>query len=870
MCPDGVETTRRKGSVAVSYAPGLRLLPPVLAAALILGLVAAVYRPLVSAEPGVDFPWGRDTWGHLFKAHYLYDQAAGGDPFPDLMPWWCAGSEPFRHQPPLPYYLLAGLRHISGDIFTAGARLVPLCALFGSLSWLAFAGRLGWVGACAAGLGWAVWPDHIRVALSEGDLPQVVATALLPLLFAAFLDSLDRRRWPWSGFATVVLLSLLVLTDVTVAALSCAALAFFSLFYRWFSGARGRDMVRGLSLILLALLVSAWWLVPSLAAETAAVTGAVDPEAAGRAPDFLPPSVSFDPLSRLQSPEVFYLGLSSIVLLAAALAGWRGKDPAAKAFFVCGVLTMTVAATFPPARPCPSFLSLLPASLPGGQVLRPPDFACLLPVAVFIAALPRAQPARGGRGWFGTLLPALLVAALVLVDAAGSFHLVHTREQRPDLAAAARTLADARGWRVAVLDMGRLGSEPSFVLSRSADREQVFGSGWQGACVRGELGLINTALEHGRYAYAADRSLQFGATDLLVPRDWAGASRLAAAARAAGYSGPETHGGLLVFRRPLPPFALRHSYEVLAVGRRAGEVALLFPGVESGTSPEIDGYELSDLEAYRTVFLTGASWRSKRRAEELVLAYVRGGGRVVIDLTDFPTGILDEGPSFLGVTGEAVEIRHTVSATGPSASEAVTFRSFNTLHDPWEAFVPQGLDRTLLSFRHSGRQAVVVGEKDLEGGTVVFVGLNLPYHALLTDDPAALTVLSDLLDLEPDAPPARETTPLQAYRATADGYSFTFEVPEAWGECRVILPVAFHDTVAVRVDGRPVEVRPVEHLVAVRAGPGLHKLQIEAAGPPLAGVSAVVSAVTLLLLTAYVCVTVRRAPTRAPGARRST
>ncbi|HCW51165.1 MAG TPA: hypothetical protein DGR79_03730 [Clostridiales bacterium] len=867
MGPGGVETRRRKGSVGVRYAPGLRLLPPVLCAALIFGLVAVVYRPLVTAEPGVDFPWGADTWGHLFKADYLYEQAAAGDPFPHLMPWWYAGSEPFRHQPPLPYYLLAGLRHISGDIFTAGAWLVPLCALFGGLSWLVFAGRLGWPGACAAGLGWAVWPDHIRVALSEGDLPQVVARALLPLLFAAFLDSLDRRRWPWSGFGTVVLLSLLVLTHATVAAASCAALALFSLLYRWFSGARGRDVIRGLSLIFLALLVSAWWLVPSLAAETAAVTGAVDPEAAGRVPDFLPPSVSLDPLLRLQSPEVFYLGLSSVVLLAAALVGWRGRDPAAKAFFVCGVLAM--AATFSPARPFLSLLSFLPAPLAGDQVVGPTAFVCLLPVAAFMAALPRAEPARGERGRFRTLVPALLVAALVLADAAGSFHLIHTHEQRPDLAAAARALADARGWRVAVLDMGRLGSGPSFVLSRSAGREQVFGSGWQGASVSGELGLINTALERGRYAYAVDRCLQLGATDLLVPRDWAGASRLAAAARAAGYSGPETHGDLLLFRRPLPPFALRHSYEALAVGRHAGELALLFPGVEIGSSPEIDSYELSDLEAYRTVFLTGASWRSKTRAEELILAYVRGGGRVVIDLTGFPTGVLSEQPSFLGVTGETVEIRDTVSATGPSASETVTFRSFNTLHDPWEAFVPQGLDRTLLSFSHSGRQAVIAGEKDLEGGTAVFIGLNLPYHALLTDDPAALTVLSGLLGLEPDAPPARETTPLQAYRATADGYSFTFEVPQAWGEGRVILPVAFHDAVAVRVDGRPVEVRPVEHLVAVRAGPGLHKVHIEATGPPLAGVSAVVSAVTFLLLTAYVSVTVLRAPARVPGARRS-
>jgi len=325
MGPVGPNQTGTQSSFCAGR---LLVLAPVLAAVLIAGLVGVVYEPLLTtatAPPDV-YPWGSGTWGHLFKASYLYDHAAGSDFSPALMPWWCAGMEPFRRWAPLPYYLLGGLRYVGGNIFVAGAWLIPLCAFLGGLSWLAFSRRLGWLGACAAGLCWTVWPDHVRVALSEGDLPRVAATAFLPLLFAAFLDSLDRRRWPWSGLGFVIVLNLIVLSHAVVAVGACTVLVLFSLCYWWFSGARRRDVLRGLALIVLALLCSAWWLIPSLLGGTAAA----GPEAAGGAVDLFAPSISLHPLLRLHNPEAFYLGISSVISHSAG--GLEGERPRGKGF----------------------------------------------------------------------------------------------------------------------------------------------------------------------------------------------------------------------------------------------------------------------------------------------------------------------------------------------------------------------------------------------------------------------------------------------------------------------------------------------------------------------------------------------------------
>ncbi len=864
----GVPTARdpgsdRRGRPGERGAVLLGLLAPLLVLLAVGGLTAVVYLPLLKPLTGPSFPWGSDTWGHLFKAYYLYQSAAAGNLYPALMPWWYAGIEPFRYWAPLPYYALAALRYFSGSIFTAGAWLVPLCALFGGLSWLAFARRLGWLGACVAGLGWAVWPDHVRVALSEGNLPRVVATALLPLLFATFLDSLERRRWPWPGLAFVVVLNLVVLSHAMVAAIACLGLAAFSLLFWCFSGTRGRDVVRGAALIVLGLLVSSWWLVPSLSGGIAAI----DPEAVRQAADYFPLSVSLNPLIRQTNPEVFYLGLSSAVLLVLVLTGWSRRDPLARAFFVCALLAIVI--TFPAARPLVSLL-------PGSQLLWPLRFASLLPIALFLAALPRPSPlpaagpppseppsrvAASGRRRLKPAEAALtfLIAAIVLADASGSFHLIGTRAARSDLAEAADALRGKDGWRVAVLDLSRLGSEPSFVFSQSGGREQVFGWAWQGAAIGPGLVLLNTALEQGRYTYAVDRSLQLGATDLVVPTGWVDASRLAPAAVQAGYSERETYGHLDLYRRFLPPFALRHTYEVLAVGRYAGNASLLFPAVERGTSPYIDSYDLADLRSYRAVFLTGATWRSRSRAEDLIRAYVAAGGRVVVDLTGFPTSVLSKRPSFLGVVGEPVQLTGATTASGPLGP--VGPLTWSPLYDPWAAFIPHGLDRSLLAFEYFGQSADIIGEKDLDGGPVTFVGLNLPYHALLTGDPAALDMLAGLLGVEPDEPPARETLPLASYRATARGYSFTVDVPGGWDGARLILPFAHHDAVKVALDGRPVPVRPVENLIAVEVAAGRHRVDIEATRPPLAGVSVLVSATAFVLLAAYSVVTALQART---------
>jgi len=850
----GEDPSREKGSLR------LGAIGPVLSVLGVVGVVVAAYWPLLSAGPTTAYPWGSDTWGHLFKALFLYNAGAAGEVYPTFMSWWYNGLEPFRYWAPLSYYLLAGLRYLVGNIFVAGAWLVPLAAAFGGLSWLAFHRRLGWLAATVAGMAWTVWPDHLRVALAEGNLPRMVATALLPLLFLAFLDSLERRRWPWSGLAFVALLSLTVLSHAMMAAIVCVAFSSLSLLHWWFGGSRFRDVGRTLTLSILGLLVSSWWLLPSLSGGITAI----DAEAAGRGIRYFPALESFNPLLRLSNPEVFYWGVSTLAVLALVVATWRSRNALARSLFVCTLLGIAI--TLPQAR---VLFSVLPVS----HLLWPSRFTSLAPLAFLYAAFswtarPRPDTARpaspaAASGAVSAAAEALvwpklalrravtvLVGLLVLADALGSLGLVHTRAPRSNLAEAAGDLVTSPGWRVAVLDLSRLDSEPSFVLSQKGGREQVFGWAWQGASIGPALVLLNTALEQGRYAYVVDRTRQLGATDLLVPDGQVKDALFAAAASAGGYTLTKEYGGLTAYRRAAPPEAFLSPYRVLAIGGHAGNASLLFPAVETGASPFIDDYNAESLSAYTTVFLTGARWHSRSQAEALVTEYARLGGDVVVDLTGFPGDVLSKRPTFLGVTGEPIQL--TDAPTLRTASGDVRLSSFAPEIRPWLAVVPQVLDRVTVSFSHFGQPAAVVGEKDVGGRPVRFVGLNLPYHALLTGDPEALRLLGGLLSLEPAATAAHASVPLQDYRATKDGYEFTLTLPSEWQGGRVILPFAALDSLAVTVDGQATEVTAIEHLLAIPAVPGERRIVLTVKAPPLAPVGALVSGLAALLVVGYV------------------
>ncbi|MDO9535402.1 MAG: 6-pyruvoyl-tetrahydropterin synthase-related protein [Bacillota bacterium] len=811
---------------------------------LIISLLAFLaYYQVLTPQLRLHYPWGYDTWGHLLKAEFLYEQILGGNYFPQFTEYWYTGSQPFRYWAPLPYYLLAFLRSFSVDIFMAGNYFIFACALGGGLAWLFLANRIGLLAATLAGVIWSVWIDNVRVAFSEGNLPRVLAAALLPLLFSFFLKVLEEKK-PFSAIVIVVaLIHGVILSHAMFGAIFSICLGLFSFFLWFFGGCRLRDFLRGILVVAVGILSTGWWLLPAL---SGGITG-INAEAvkAYVAENLIPAAISLDPLFRFANREAFYWGISIIFALAFIILTWRSKPPWAKSLALCGAIFIVL--TFPSMR-------LLYLLLPLGHLLWPIRFSTFAALAVIASSLsflsakkwdvPFRFPFRNAGH---VVIIVVVLSAAFLLDSFFSVRLLsYTVARAPKFIESAEILQAAPGWRVATIDLSRLGSAPSYLFSEQSGREQVFGWAWQGATTSQNIMLINTGLEFQYYPFLFRSCVFLGGTDLLVKDDVVeDPHTFSLEAGKAGYSHIVTIDGVSIWHAGIDrPYLVEVQDNVLVIGEYAPTIALMFPDVEIGVSIYIDSYDPEDLKRYSSIILYGARWLSKTKAEQVVLDYSASGGEVFVEVTGMSDDVLARQPEFLGFHGEMITLRGQLELMGSEGkSYLLEPFSMEDLED-WKAWVLQGMDEVELEFEYYGMSAPVYGHRMIESGKIHFLGGNLPYHAFLTRDSVALELLKDIFALSTEFTPV-SLVPLLDYQASEDGYVMTCRVEN---DVDVIVPVAVLDGMKIKMNGEPWPYEVYENLLRLKIPAGEHKIVIYLEKPPVYHWGAALSVLSLLSL----------------------
>ncbi len=772
-------------------------------AAIIALTVLFCYRGILfPPSPDARYPWASDTLGHIVKAEYLHAQIAQGHVYPDIFPGWYLGVQMLRYYPPLPYYLLVGLSVVVGDSVAAANMFIVLCALAGGLTWLLYRRWIGWLPATVGGALYTFLPDNVRVALAEGNLPRVLATALLPLAVYFLLRTLDGERRPRMGLAAC--LATIVLTHAMMAAIYAACGALLALLWWACRATQVRHALLSVAAIVLGVLLSGWWLLPSL---TGGITE-LDRQAMTEALAVFSLSTYLNPALRLTDPEIVYPGAALLLATTAALFIRRGRDGRSTALTLTGLFGVLIST--------PGFNALFNA-LPMHNLFWPLRFIGFATFALLLALMWRLREwARASPLW-PTLLLALLVA-----DGALSLSLIHLRPLHPDIAAVAGRLADLPGWREATFDYSRLGSAPSYFFTAVGGREQVYGWAYQGARTARNVAALNDALRRGYVGYVMDRLTLFGTDDVLLLHAAPIASDLPTALGEAGfapvYRGQET----TLYHRDGTPRAYRATWPALGIGRGAQNLSFILPQMIVGSSRLVDDYELEELTSYEALFLSGFGWRDRRRAEELVEKAAQAGVRVLVDLTGAPDDPMAREPHFLGVWGEKIALgRGPLRITGEGKS--LTLAPFDAQFPLWQAHTPQGLEVETWHHEYLGAQSAVLGYNTYGRGKVWFIGLNLPYHAFLTRDPVAVELLTGVLGLPAYQANDYQQVPLDGYQATQDGYRFAYTLAES---ATLLVPVAHHDGSRVYVDGRPTPSRSLERLVAFDAPAGRHAVEI--------------------------------------------
>ena len=784
--------------------------------AVIGGCSFFIFRHILIFRAGAIYPWGSDTLGHVLKVEYLMQELAKGQLYPDLLPAWYLGLQMMRYHPPLPYYLLAVLTAGLGNAIGAANLFIFLCAWFGGASWMLFKRWIGWWPALVGGILFVFLPDNVRVALAEGNLPRVLATAFLPLTFYFFLSSLDQHGKRWHRLGLAFGFAVIVLSHVMMAAIYAVCFVLWGAAVWLWRGTRFRSVVLTILFLIVGLAVSGWWLLPSL---TGGGITSLNAEALSESQAVIPLDHYLSPGVRTGNPETIYVGAALLMVSLGAFLGGIKKDGYPSALAVVGFLGILITA--------PGFNPLFKA-LPLQNLLWPlrflgiASFMLLLSIIWRMKAWVRKSPLLVG-----------LILFFLFADALGSEFLINLRPARMDLIEIAGRLSRMPGWREATLDESRLGSAASYWFTSQGYREQVYGWAYQGARTASLVASLNDALVSQHEAYLIDRLNLLGVDDVVLLNILPTSAQFSEVLINAGYERIYQGDSSTLYHRPGGPRAFAAEWPGLGIGRGAPNAAYLFPQMVVGTSRNLEDYTLDELVRYQTVFLSGFEWTDQAAAEQLMIQAAHAGVRVVVDLTGVQEDVLARIPRFLDVWGEQIILGDDpVPVLG--GDQGFQISPFSEGENLWYTHTPQGLDLDLLTFDYLGEVATLTGYKQYEKSRIWFVGGNLLYHAALTRDPASIQILQDLFQLPPDTPSEYSSIPLSGYLADSRGYHFSYAINNAES---LLVPVAHHEGIRVKIDGRPVETYSLENLLVFDAPAGSHEVDIEvrATGIYLAG-----------------------------------
>ncbi len=779
----------------------------------IAAITALVYRGILAPAGSVPlYPWASDTLGHVLKTEYLSRQLLAGVAYPDLLPQWYAGLQMLRYHSPLPYYVLFVLAALTSSAVSAANWLIALCALLGGLGWLPYRRWFGWLPAVIGGALYTLLPDNIRVALAEGNLPRVLATAIVPWAVYLLIRSLEETGRRSHRLALTLCFMLIVLCHAMMAAIYAACCALLCMLLWIGRRANVQRAMAGIGSMAIGILLAGWWLLPSLVGGITELNTTAMTEALA----IFPLTTYLNPTLRASDPETVYAGAALLLVALALLLIRRGRNAYAIALSGIGFFGILITT--------PGFNAIFNA-LPLHHLFWPLRFIGFASFCLLLAIIWRLSEWTRGR----LVIVTALIIALIAGDSLLSLRLIYLRPARVEITDIAHQLATTYGWREATLDYSRLGSAPSYFFSSVGGREQLYGWAYQGAHIARNVSALDEALQRNFANFVFDRLNLLGVDDIVTLKTQPMAADLPTQLADAGFMQQYSSADIAWYHRDGAPRAIRANWRALGIGRGAQNFAYLFPQIIIGSESRVDQYSFEELAGYDTLILSGFEWNDRQSAEELVTRIAQAGVRVFVDMTGIRDDPLTRQPRFLGVWGEPIVLGHTALRL---EGEGKTYQllPFSSEFESWVAYSPQGLDKEVLRHPYFGTFSAALGYRQIGAGRIWFVGDNLPYHALLTRDPAVIALLSEALELLADHPNAYQSVPLRGYTASARGYrfSYTLEQPDL-----LFVPIADHDALQVFVDGRPAHSHSFENMLAFEAPAGVHRVSITLTPTPI-------------------------------------
>lgn len=697
-----------------------------------------------------NYPAGSDTMFHVYRGDVIYQSIRNGNWFPLLDPTWYNGAEILRYWAPFPAYIMAFCQFLGGgNLFTGYLWFTGLVLLFGAVSWLAIGISRKRV-ALGAFLGalWFFMPNNLFAHFWEGNLARSLCMIFLPL-FVHYLHGYLYEEKRNSLIKMMLASFFMVLCHLGYAGMIFLTLVIYLLCYI----ALYKNYKRALQVVVAVACTFLWTGVWTIASLQGGITSTDSSQTMKGF--FQSLWTSLNPVYRItHGQELFYFGLAAAVLAVFGIVLSKRKSMPG---FITGiiVLLLTTSAAYP-----------VISRLPGSQYLWMLRFISIALAFILFSFLV----------WDSLKKPIVVgMCLLLLLDAVPSLELVYGEKSAVPVEAqmehlAERTLLkEAKEMtiqRLAFMDNSVTEARGAYVASSHGEKTKTtFGAGWQGANTAQNIVQLNQAAEQGFYTYLFDRCLELGNDTVLIDaamlqNTYADLELVEQAAARVGYRLADKSSGYRVYHMDVDSeFGVITTYEAIAIGAATESFSMLFPAIEVGKSSNINDYRYEELSKYKLVFLDKFTYSDKKEAEDLLVRLSESGVRVVVSADGIPVNENNGVQEFLGVNGYSVQFANGYPII-VTPERTIDLDLFPGEHVNWKTVYLEGLDQCWAYIEDKGETLEFFGTE--KNDNIVFVGLNLVYHCVLTKDRSGIELLSKAMEpITTEDVPERTLVPIR-------------------------------------------------------------------------------------------------------------
>lgn len=733
----------KKKKIEKSYNVSLRVLIS-LFIIMFLGTSLMVYLKNIEG-----YPWGVDTYGHLFKADFLYKSIRQGNLYPLFTNYWYNGIQPFRYWAPFSYYLLAACEFlVRGNVSGAYLIFISLIFFIGALGWLIWGIRERSIFiSLVLGILWFFLPENLKVLFYEGNIPRALITALLPYLFYFLWDFVNYGR-KWSILPMTLFMTLITMTHLMVAAMVVTA-SFVFLFIYSIIFKKVIKPLQCLTAMGIGIAICGIWLYPALKGGLTSM----DSEATSEVMKFFSAKFTdaLNPFIRLTQEGrngMFYYGLS--IFVVAVLGIILSKKKSLPGFITSVVIFLGSTTAFLP----------IVSKLPLNQLFWMIRFAPIAYALFTISLLNWKSLKRYIK---------LIVLIIIIADSSLSFRFsLYPKGKNLE---AIKVLSKAKAvtkQRISLMDDSTFASYASYYICNGKDKSAYsYGWAWQGAATSSNIVLLNTALENGYYKYMFDRSLEMGCDTVVLRKSVIKDNRKSFSdidygAKLSGYKLCFENADSYIFHKSTPKaFGVITKYEGLCIGKSAKEIQLLYPSFKIGSSNNLEDYSLNDLMKYKIIYLSGFSYNNRSKAEGIVKKLSKKGVRVIVDMNRIPTDNITDRMIFLGVISEPIVFDNKMPDLFFNKERYVADVKFKEEYKKWNTVYLTNTQNVKGFSWINDKKIAFLASGIKDNKNVYFLGFNLMFNGMTNEDSKSLDIMNEIIGKELTNVPKREIVPLK-------------------------------------------------------------------------------------------------------------